>query len=362
MITGYNINEWAERFLEHRLSGEEQARLEEALDKNPELHRQWLQTIEILKTFQSGAERNDIRNLIRSVAAEQATVAQPAARVIPFGKYLRTTAAAAGLILCSSLATLFFAGKKDNKADQKKYIELVRAIDHIKDSQNKIIDSLNKSKGMEAEPAESSSEAEVAAYGGTGFAISNEGYLATNYHVVKNAGKIMVQTPRGDKAAYIVAQDINSDIAILKLEDRSFRFGKGALPYNISRPVSGLGQRVFTIGYPRDEVVYNEGYISCENGYEGDRQSYQLEMTANPGQSGSPVMDKYGSVIALITGKQSNTSGTTFAVHSGALVDLVQSLPRSAAIRLPDNNRLTRLERTEQVRKMRDYVFPIKVN
>jgi serine protease Do len=365
MISEHNINEWAERYLNKALSEAELAEMNKALDNDPELYRQWVQTLEILRTFDSGAQRKEIRNLIQSVATNEAewNIDEEASAtptiVTPFRKYLRTTAAAAGLILFSSVTTMFFLNKKDDKVDQQKFQELGREINRIKNSQSKIIDSLNKNKGGEPVTAD---EEEIAIYGGTGFAISNDGYIATNYHVVKDANTIYVQTRKGDMEAYIVARDANADIAIIKLVDKNYRFSKNALPYNISKPVSGLGQRIFSIGYPQDEVVYNEGYISCENGYEGDSHSYQLEMTANPGQSGSPVFDKYGSVIGVVTGKQSNTTGTTFAVHSDALIALVQSLPKSAGIHLPENNKLNKMERTEQVKKMRDFVFSVKVN
>lgn len=366
MISEHNINEWAERYLSHELSEAEMKQMNNVLGHDPDLYRQWIQTLDIMRTFESGAERKAIRNLIQSVAAhndewaaEGPDAAETKTTLIPFRKYLRTSAAAAGLILFSSLGTMFLVTKKGDKSDQQKFQELGREINRIKNSQSKIIDSLNKNKGGEPVTVD---EEEIAMYGGTGFAISNDGYIATNYHVVKDATAIYVQTRKGDMKAYIVAREPNADIAILKLEDKSYHFGKTPLPYNISRPVSSLGQRVFSIGYPKDEVVYNEGYISCENGYEGDTHSYQLEMTANPGQSGSPVMDKFGSVIGLVTGKQSNTTGTTFAVHSDALIELVQSLPKSAGIHLPENNKLGKMERTEQVKKMRDYVFSIKVN
>lgn len=364
MITEQNISEWAERYLRRELSEAELAQMNRALDADPQLYRHWAQTLDILRTFETHAQRKEIRNLVASVASRPEEWTAPAAaearpvRVIPFGKYLRTVSAAAALVLFSSLGTMFFLNKKDSKTDQNTYRELKREINNIKHSQSKIIDSLNKNKDKNAE----TTEEEVAVYGGTGFAISNDGYIATNYHVVKDANAIYVQTPKGDMKAYKVAWEPNSDIAILKLEDKSYRFGRSPLPYNIAKPVAGLGQRVFSIGYPKDEVVYNEGYISCENGYDGDVRSYQLEMTANPGQSGSPLLDKYGSVIGLITGKQNNTTGTTFAVHSDALIELVQSLPKSTGLRLPEHNRMNKMDRTEQVKKMRDYVFSIKVN
>jgi len=367
MISEHNINEWAERYLSKSLSEAELQQMNKALDNDPELYRQWIQTLEILRTFESAGERKAIRNLIQSVAdnKEEWTedtfeTTEPKSTIIPFRKYLRTTAAAAGLILFSSVTTMFFMNKKDAKVDQQKFRELGREIREVKRSQAEIIDSLNKNN--KTGESTTSNDKDIAMYGGTGFAISTDGYIATNYHVVERANAIYVQTPKGDMKAYIVARDPKADIAILKLEDKSQRFGKSSLPYNISKPVSGLGQRVFSIGYPKDEVVYNEGYISCENGFEGDKHSYQLEMTANPGQSGSPVLDKYGSIVGVITGKLDNTTGTTYAVHSDALIELVQSLPKSAGIRLPEVNKMSKMERTEQVKKMRDYVFSIRVD
>jgi serine protease Do len=83
-------------------------------------------------------------------------------------------------------------------------------------------------------------------------------------------------------------------------------------------------------------------------------------MTANPGQSGAPVLDKFGAVIGIITGKQSNTTGTTYAVQTKALMNLVKR--SGVKIKMNDNNKLAKLDRTVQVAKIRDYVFAVKVN
>ena len=365
MISEQNINEWAERYLKSALSEQEMHQLKEALDSDSLLELHWNRTIEILEAFESRNERSDIRNLIQSVAqnpkewatnTEEETVPS---KILSFRKYLRISAAAASLVLCSSLITYTVVNKSSNKATQTQYVQLIRDIEHVKASQNKIIDSLNKKKASEAVSQQIDDDA---LYGGTGFAISNDGYVATNYHVVDGANSIYIQTSKGDKKAYIVAREPNADIAILKIEDNNFRFTKSALPYTISDDASSLGQQVFSIGFPQDDMVYNQGYISCLKGYNGDTESYQLEITANPGQSGSPVFDKAGNVVAIIKGKQLNTSGTTYAVHTDALIDLVESLPKSQHIALPLGTKTGKVERTEQVKRMKDFVFSIKVN
>ncbi len=366
MLEERKINEWAEKYVSGRLTEGERIAMNTLFEQSPQYRPQFEQMVELLETLEGLSGRNEIRDLVKEVGRhpgewssyDKAQELTP--KVLPLRRYFKIAGAAAMLVLGSSLTTFLLINKKADKAEHRNYTELVRKVNTIQASQFKIMDSLKKVKLEESKDIAEASK--IALYGGTGFALTNDGYIATNYHVVKDANDIYVQTADGkDLRAYIVAREPNADIAILKLEDKDYRFGKVPLPYNIARAASGLGQRVFTIGYPKDEIVYNEGYISCERGYEGDSLSYQLEMTANPGQSGSPVLDKYGAVVALVTGKQSNTTGTTYAVHSGALLELVHSLPSSANIRLPMNNRLNKLDRTEQVKKMRTYVVSIKV-
>ncbi len=362
MITEQNMMEWAERYLNQEITEQDLTQLNNTLADQPALRKLWTESLSLLQTLQSDTARKEIRNLIHDVAQESTTgrsavTQSPKNYGLRLPKYLRTSAIAAGLILISSLSTIWIMDNKGSHKDSQEYTLLRREIETIKNSQSKIIDSLNK--GKNTSPAEEN----PALYGGTGFALTNDGYIATNYHVVKDANAIYIQTNKGEThKAYIVAREPSADVAILKVEDEHFRFGKSTLPYNIANSTSGLGQRVFTLGYPKDDAVYNEGYISCDNGYQGDLHSYQLELTANPGQSGAPILDKNGTIIALITGKQSNTTGTTYAVHSGALIDLVHSLPKATNIYLPENNRLHKLERTDQVKKIRDYICAVKVN
>ncbi|WP_163202633.1 trypsin-like peptidase domain-containing protein, partial [Citrobacter koseri] len=72
-------------------------------------------------------------------------------------------------------------------------------------------------------------------------------------------------------------------------------------PYIIRKSNADLGEEIFTLGYPRNEVVYGMGYLSAKSGYNGDTLSYQIQMSVNPGNSGAPVFNKVGDIIGVLS-------------------------------------------------------------
>ncbi len=65
---------------------------------------------------------------------------------------------------------------------------------------------------------------------------------------------------------------------------------------------------------PAEEIVYNEGYMSAKTGYNGDTLSFQIGVSANPGNSGGPVFNKNGEVIGIINARQQTAEGVVFAI------------------------------------------------
>lgn len=369
MISEQNLSSWAERYRKNELSPAEIEVLEKALKGSDYLNTSWQETLSLLALLDKRSEREKMRQKIQTVAFKykngigqaqiEAAAGSKSSNILPFlnrKNILKLTGIAAALVLVSTLITFSITNnKRTNNGTQ--YTLLRREIENIKYSQSKLMDSINRQSdaGTKEEPI----------YGGTGFALTNNGYVATNYHVVKDANSIFIQTAENKEyKAYLVAFEPNTDVAILKIEDSSFHFSKTPLPYRLAKKSSDLGQKVFTMGYPQDNLVYNEGYVSCEHGFDNDSTSYQLEMVANPGQSGAPVLDQYGNVVALVTGKQSNTSGTTFAVHAQALLQLINSLPQNTQdkIELPHSNAIRSLPRISQVNRVRPFICSVKVN
>lgn len=201
--------------------------------------------------------------------------------------------------------------------------------------------------------------------GGTGFLIDPKGYLVTNTHVIENARNIAVERPGGKEfKAKVVYTDKARDIAILKITDDKFK--SGAIPYSISKSSVALASPVFTLGYPGNKVVYGEGYLSSESGYNGDSISCQVTMTANKGNSGSPILNKNGEVIGVVNGRQSNVNTFVFATHAKYIYSAVEELKKKDTaynrIKLSSVSSIKNVEREQLVAKIRDYVFIVKVN
>ncbi len=196
----------------------------------------------------------------------------------------------------------------------------------------------------------------------TGFLIDVNGFIVTNAHVINNAKTLVVENTKGEQYyANAVYVNKTNDLAILKIIDTSFK-KFAALPYSIRKGSGDLGEQIFTLGYPREEVVYGEGYLSAKSGYSGDTSSYQISISVNPGNSGGPVISKSGEVIGIISSKETNADGVVFAIKSRNIYKAVEEISTTDTVKLPSTTTLKGIDRVQQVKKMEDCVFMVKGN
>jgi serine protease Do len=228
----------------------------------------------------------------------------------------------------------------------------------IKKSTNSLIRDINKSR-----QANNNDKANKARFGGTGFAISANGYILTNYHVVRGADSVYVQNSKGAFKVKSIYGDPVNDIAVLKIDDPNFQ-NMSSLPYTIKKGGSGVGEQVFTLGFPKDDIVLGDGYVSSKTGINGDTLAYQVAIPVNPGNSGGPLLDNFGNIVGIINGKENKTDGATFAVKSKYIMEALNAIPQdslSRRVSYGKKNALQGLRRSKQVEKLQDYVFNVKV-
>lgn len=265
-------------------------------------------------------------------------------------------AIAASFIL---LALVSFYSIQNNNKQAGSFEAMSRDMVQLKKTQNSLIRDIRAKKATDADNTINN-----ARFGGTGFAISSNGYIITNYHVVRGADSVYVQNNKG--ISYKVKSFYNdpvNDIAILKISDKSFeKFSM--LPYTLKKGTSGIGEAVFTLGFPKDDIVLGDGYVSSKSGINGDTLAYQVAIPVNPGNSGGPLLDNNGNIVGIINGKENKTDGATFAVKSKYIIEALNAIPQdslSKKVTYGKKSSLYGLKRNKQVEKLQDYVFMIKV-
>ena len=201
-------------------------------------------------------------------------------------------------------------------------------------------------------------------WSGTGFALNN-GYIATNYHVVENAKSIKVQGIRGsfnnEYNATVVSTDKFNDLAIIKINDSRFN-GFGTIPYRIKTSTSEVGEDVFVLGYPLtttmgDEIKLTTGVISSKTGFQGDVSLYQISAPIQPGNSGGPLFDGKGNLIGIVNAKHRGAENVSYAIKASYLNNLVESA--STRPLLPTNNSVSGMSLSNKVKSLKNFVFMI---
>jgi S1-C subfamily serine protease len=360
--------EQIEKYLLGEMSPEDAVTFEQMLEKDEELLIFTENHAKMIEAFMLVRERQKLKNAMEKihlhnfsfekvddkVGEADAEIDQP--KVVKIS-YWKIASIAASVALIISLGAVFTFQAINGGIKNSAFKSLRRDLDKIKKSHNILVQNL------EVE-TEKKGTVTISSFGGSGFAISNNGYIVTSYHVVKGGDSVFVENSIYQKLRVkVLMVDPKNDIAILKVEDSKFNSWEN-VPFVLKTRKADLGESVFTLGYPKDEVVYGEGSISSNNGYNGDSASYQISIPINPGNSGGPLLDDKGNIIGIISGKETETDATGFAIKTGLLLDIISKIENDTTLEKPilkKSSVLNGLKRPQQLKKMQEFVFNVKV-
>ncbi|MBE6927441.1 MAG: trypsin-like serine protease [Ruminococcaceae bacterium] len=152
---------------------------------------------------------------------------------------------------------------------------------------------------------------------GTGFVISSDGEILTNYHVIENAETLTITMYDGSEyPAKVLGYEAESDVALLKIEATDL------IPVVMGdSDALFVGEQIAAIGNPLGELTYTMtvGYVSAKSRAvytdEMPINMMQIDAAINPGNSGGPLFNLNGEVVGITTAKYSGTAGGSATIE-----------------------------------------------
>lgn len=191
--------------------------------------------------------------------------------------------------------------------------------------------------GHGAAPDQSPEEAGITGWSGTGFFVTSDGLILTNRHVAKGSKTLMVELASGEKVpAEIVAIDDQYDLSLIRLVDRTRKVPCISLAPEDS-PAEGADCVV--MGFPMvDQLGFDlkitRGVVSSSAQDQGNGADVLTDAKVNPGNSGGPVVDHFGNVMAIVSMK-SLTQGDYDSYGIGISAGHIREFLRRNHVELP---------------------------
>jgi len=361
------ILEGVERYIRGEMSPDERVYFEQLRKTSPDIDQMVVEHTFFLQQMNRYDQTRQFKTIITDTHTHltekgeiKSAKLQGKSKVIYlFNRYKRTASIAASIAgitaLIISALVLSVTPDKPNEELRK----LGREINALKNQNQQQNKEINKVKQAIGAPTI------IYKTGGTGFLISTKGLLVTNAHIIQNAKNIVVQNTQGqDYSVKVVFVDSARDIAILKINDTSFT-APASIPYSIRKTSADIAEPIYTLGFPRNDIVYGEGYMAASTGYNGDTLTCQIAIAANPGNSGGPIINRDGEVVGVLSAKQTSAEGVVFATQAKYIYMAMNSLQEDSLynkIKIPGTSLLKGVNRMQQVKKIADYIYMVKVS
>ncbi|WP_237132210.1 S1C family serine protease [Pseudohongiella sp. O18] len=213
---------------------------------------------------------------------------------------------AAGLTFEQPLAGIYdiWVGVYDDDDNFSEAELYITELTELLSFDSEVSGSIAETAGLEPELAGS----------GTAFAVTTEGHLLTNYHVIDGCRALTFQLPGSIPVnAEVLATNQSFDLALLKTD-----ISTDATLFQSQRRVR-LGDDIVVYGFPllgdlSSQGNLTSGVVSALSGLNDDLSTFQISAQIQPGNSGGPVFDRYGAVVGVVV---STANQDYFAQQSG---------------------------------------------
>ena len=136
---------------------------------------------------------------------------------------------------------------------------------------------------------------------------------------------------------------------------------------NFKTRSADVGEEVFALGYPMalsimgKEIKFTDGRISSKSGFQGDITTYQSTTPIQGGNSGGPLFDSKGNLIAINSAKLKSdvADNVSYSIKSSYLLSLIDALPQN--IKIPSSTIIYSQPLTQKIKTLTKYVVLIKV-
>jgi serine protease Do len=364
MSDNNQLLETIERYINGEMKADERKKFELLRKENAEVDSKVVEHKFFTNLLKQYGERVELESRLNAIHDEidvhtlkESLMVHPVWIVQMWRNHHSKISVAASVAIFGIFTFMLATGKFNNNTNNIE--QLKNEVNQLHKSTNSAIKSINDIKS-----GKGGSVVERYSATGTGFAITSDGLIATNYHVVRDASAVSVQNADGiTYKARVIYTEPEHDIAILKVTDSTFKL-LATVPYTFKRAEGNIAEQISTYGYPDGIENYNQGYLSSLYGQNGDTLHYKISMPINPGNSGGPLWDSKGNVIGITDSKQSTFEGVHFAIKTKYLLDAIKNVPADSLdnkIVLNKKNTLAGLTEAQKTEKAKDFVFMVKV-
>lgn len=199
---------------------------------------------------------------------------------------------------------------------------------------------------------------ELPPVGISAFAVADGGYLLTAASPLKNGGKLkaIAEGSEGGHAVEVISIDTIADLALLRISDENVSTGQ--VPYRLAPQASGIGESVYSLGFPADFLAYADGSIS-NAGPDG-----KVRVRLQSASIGAPVIGDKGQVTGILLNASEDENGFFTLMPPDKISAWINETAGSRELNVPltSRNRLFYSDRSKQIEQIRPFVYELKIS